>query len=183
MLGAWRTPVTSAPPPNLLDRTAAMLSRLGAYAAAAVCLAMAALILLDVLLRNVFAASADAIEFAGYGIAAMIFLGMGHAFERGSMIRVTLLSGLAAPDGAPRRALEIAVGTATLGVVGLAIWCFWLSVRRNYLRGYRSESMVEVPLWIPEAVLLVGLVIFWLQLLAYLLRVLRGGEMVGGGSE
>lgn len=175
--------MTSAPPPTIVDRAAAMLSRVGAFAAAAVCLAMAALIVWDVVLRNLFSTSSDTIEFVGYGVAAMIFLGMGHAFERGAMIRVTLLSGFAAPDGTARRVLEIAVGGATLGIVGMAIWFFWLSLRRNYVRGYRSESIAEVPLWIPESILLIGLAIFWLQLLAYLLRVLRGGEMVGGGSE
>lgn len=175
--------MTAVPPRNLLDRAAAALSFAGAALAGAICLAMGALILCEVVLRNVFASSIDAVEHVGYGVAAMIFLGMGHAFGQGAMIRVTLLSGLIDPGSAARRALEIVVGVAALGVSGTAIWFFWLSVRRNFLRGYKSESMAEVPLWIPEGLLLAGLVIFWLQLLAYLLRALRGGELVGGGSE
>jgi TRAP-type C4-dicarboxylate transport system permease small subunit len=99
------------------------------------------------------------------------------------MIRVTLLTGRFDNDGLARRAIELVVGLATLGISGLAIWFYAISVQRNYLRGYKSESMAEVPLWIPEGLMLLGLAIFWLQLLAYLLRVLRGGELVGGGDE
>ena len=32
--------------------------------------------------------------------------------------------------------------------------------------------MLNAPQWIPESFLLVGLIIFWIQLLAYLFRVL-----------
>jgi TRAP-type C4-dicarboxylate transport system permease small subunit len=167
-----------------LDRLASSLSAIAAGLAGLTCLGCAGLILLEILLRNVFSTSTHvAVEFVGYGVAAMIVLGMGQAFERGAMIRVTLMLGRLDGSGAVRRVLECAVGTVTLAIVSIVIWFFVISAHRNFVRGYRSESMAEVPLWIPEGIFCIGLAVFWLQLVAYLLRVARGGGMVGGGGE
>ena len=39
--------------------------------------------------------------------------------------------------------------------------------------------MVETPLWIPEALVFVGLVLFAIQLLAYFVRLLGGEQPMG----
>jgi hypothetical protein len=41
---------------------------------------------------------------------------------------------------------------------------------RNWSQNRVSSSIAEVPMWIPEAGILLGLCVFWLQLLAYALR-------------
>ena len=43
---------------------------------------------------------------------------------------------------------------------------------RNYERGYVSETVAQVPLWLPESFVSIGLGILLLQFLSYLLKVL-----------
>ena len=55
---------------------------------------------------------------------------------------------------------------------GMAFWFFTRNVLRNYERGYVSETVAQVPLWLPEAFISVGLAILLLQFVSYLVRVL-----------
>ena len=57
---------------------------------------------------------------------------------------------------------------------------FW----RDLTLGRRSESIAEIPLWIPEIFALVGLVLFMLQLFTMLLRlILKGLPESEAGKE
>ncbi|MBT0963253.1 TRAP transporter small permease [Denitromonas sp. IR12] len=138
-----------------------------------------ALIMVEIVLRGAFATSTFIMdEFVGYGVAAITFLSLGYALESGSLIRVNvLLTHLG--NGIVRRLVEaFCVGT-TLALAVFIAWYFWKSVARSWARGSVSETVAQVPLWIPEGLVLIGLSIFALQLLAYLLRVLTGGQLIG----
>jgi len=60
-----------------------------------------------------------------------------------------------------------------LFVTGVAVWSFGAGVFRNYLRGYTSGTLADVPMWIPEGTVLFGLVVFWIQLLSSAVQLLR----------
>jgi TRAP-type C4-dicarboxylate transport system permease small subunit len=66
--------------------------------------------------------------------------------------------------------LEAFAALATLWVISLLIWFFWLRVSRHWTRGTVSSTIAEVPMWIPEGAVVLGLAVFWLQLLAYFVR-------------
>ena len=70
--------------------------------------------------------------------------------------------------------------------LSLALMCtmilIHLLVGRARDRGAVSETVAEVPLWIPEGVMLVGLAVFWLHLVIYLLRVLVGLPLIREGT-
>lgn len=145
------------------------VSRAAAVLACLILLAMVGHILVEIVMRSFFATSTYVLdEFVGYGVAAVTFLALGYSLEHGSLIRVTLVVGRV--QGKVRRFLEILSALATMGVVGLLIWFFWLRTARNWTQNRVSSSIAEVPMWIPEAGILLGLCVFWLQLLAYLLR-------------
>ncbi len=155
------------------------LSRLSAYAAALVCALMLSHILLEIVLRTFFGLSTYLVdEFVGYGVGAMGFLALGYCLEKGALIRVNLLLG-ALPHGG-QRALDILCGTLTLAAMSIPIWFFWVSVQRNFTRGIRSPTVAEIPMWIPESVLLFGMVLFWVQLLAFTLRAVTGAPSPAG---
>ena len=61
-------------------------------------------------------------------------------------------------------------GCAALHRHGILV--FFLNVRRDFVRGYASETLAETPLWIPKALLLAGLAVFVVQLFVYMLRVI-----------
>ena len=60
----------------------------------------------------------------------------------------------------------------------LTAWFFWVIAQRSWARNQVSETMAEVPLWIPYGVVLLGLALFCVQLLAYLLRLVAGGDPI-----
>ena len=130
-------------------------------------------ILYEIVLRYFFATSTFVLdEFVGYAVAAATFLSLGYAFEHGSLIRVNILIGRT--EGRARRALEAICATGALFVTSLLVWFMWLRVARHWSRGTTSSSVAQVPMWIPEGLVLVGLAVFWLQLVAYILRQATG---------
>jgi TRAP-type C4-dicarboxylate transport system permease small subunit len=151
------------------------VSRFAGYVAAAIIMYMLFHVLLEIFLRNVFHTSTFILEeMVGYAVAASAYLGLGYCLERGALIRVTLLLSRFADNSVARRIVEAFCIVSTLFVTGLAIWHFCRSILRLYERGYTSGTMSNIPSWIPETIMTVGLVLFWIQLVAYLLRVLGG---------
>lgn len=146
-----------------------VISRMAAALACAVLVGMVSLILYEIILRYFFHSSTYVLdEFVGYGVAACTFLALGYSLEHGSLIRVNVL--VSRLQGTAKRLFEIFCAALTMVVIGLFIWFFWIRVTRHWTRGTTSSSIAEIPMWIPESMVLLGLSVFWLQLLAYLLR-------------
>ena len=163
---------------RVIQSFASAVSLAGAYLAGAIICFMTAHILLEIVLRTFFDASTFILdEMVGYGVAAITFIGLGHALDFGALIRVNLLLARFEAGGVARRVMEVVCIVSTQFIVGVAIWFFAKTVLRNYERGYLSATISEIPTWIPQFLVLVGLIVFSLQLLAYLLRVLSGEEL------
>ena len=77
-----------------------------------------------------------------------------------------------------RRALETLVCLMTLGAIFVPLWFFGRSVAINYAKGFTSGTISNMPLWIPEFGMWIGILIFWLRLLSYGLLVAAGVEQV-----
>jgi len=160
-----------------IDRLAAALAVAGAWAGAAILASVTALILLEIVLRSFFGRSTQILEeYVGYGLGAMIFLGLGHALRQGALVRVDLLLGALGPM--TRRIFEILVCTVTLPVMLFLMNYFLISVQRNYRQGTISMTVAATPIWIPEAIVLTGMAIFTLQVVVYALRLIAGGPLV-----
>lgn len=145
------------------------LSRFSAALAALAIVAMTLHILYEIVLRAFFSTSTFVLdEFVGYGVAAATFLALGYALEHRSLIRVGLVIGRL--SGRAQRTLEVICALGGLWVATLLIYYMGLTAWRSWIRGRTSSSIAEVPSWIPEAIVLFGLVVFWLQLLAYMIR-------------
>ena len=148
------------------------LSTLGIAVAVVILLGMTGLILAEVVLRSFFAASTHAAdELVGYGVGALSFLALGHSLEKRSLIRMNLLISRFDARGIPRRGVEVVCALLGIMSCSIAFYFFVRNVVRNYERGYVSETVAQIPLWIPEAFVAMGLGIFILQLVSYLIRV------------
>jgi TRAP-type mannitol/chloroaromatic compound transport system permease small subunit len=66
----------------------------------------------------------------------------------------------------------------TLVVLGFVIHAFSIGVARNFRNGTISMTPAATPLWIPEGLILVGMVLFALQLVVYLVRLCAGGPVI-----
>ena len=151
------------------------ISVLAVAAAAVIMLSMVGLILAEIILRTFFDRSTHMMdELVGYGIGAMSFLALGYSLEHDALIRMNLLLSRLRDDGPARRIVEVICCVLALVAVGMAIWYFGSNASRDFARGYTSGTLADVPLWIPKGLILLGLVVFWLQMSMYLLNVVTG---------
>ena len=98
---------------------------------------------------------------------------MCRLFRTRGLVRVRAVIDRLDRQTVARRVVELTAVTLTLFVTGVAIGSFGAGVFRNYLRGYTSGTLADVPMWIPEGMVLFGLVVFWIQLLSLAVQLLR----------
>lgn len=161
---------------NVFQRVASRLGRLAGHAAALLLVLMFLHTLVEIALRPFGLSTFVLEEMLGYGVAAVAFLALALTLEDGGLVRVNLLLERLSRWPRARRAVELVAAGGTMIVTGMAIRAFGASVVRQYVRGYTSGTLADVPMWIPEGVLLLGLVLFWFQLVACSLRLVMGAE-------
>ncbi|NNE21618.1 MAG: TRAP transporter small permease [Rhizobiales bacterium] len=167
---------------TVIDRIATIINRTAGGIAALLLVYILCHILYEIVLRVGFSSSTYVLdEFVGYAVAAMTFLSLGYALDTGGMIRVDIALGRM--RGKPRRVMELICVTATFLMTCFCAWYMWSDVKRNWVRGSVSESVAEVPLWIPTGAVWLGLTLFALQLLFYFIRIVRGGPMISSGAS
>lgn len=161
------------------DRAVGRLAFLAAICAGVLLALMVGHVILEIVLRSAFATSTFALdEFVGYGVAAVTFLSAGHAFQDNALIRVGLALEAARRVDGMRRGLEFACTLVTAGTIWFVTWYFARSVIRHLERGTASETVAAVPLWIPEGLMLAGLLVLAMRLSVYALRIACGGTLL-----
>lgn len=169
----------------LLERISFRLAKLAAYLSAVILVYMVLHILVEIFMRVFLASSTYVLdEFVAYATAAVTFLCLAYSLHDNALIRVGML--LHRIKGRPRMALEIFSFSTMLLIVIVVTYYFWTKTFwRDLKRGTLSESIAEVPLWIPELFALIGLLLFGLQLLTMLIRLLAGraAELAAGGTD
>lgn len=157
---------------NFIDRLGALAAKLSGL----ILILMVALILYEIFLRSALGTSTFVMdEFVGYGVATMTFLSFAATLRDGVFIRVNLI--LTRLGERVRRALEVIsclAGTVLFSFLG---FYFLRIVWTDFSRGTVSNSIMEVPLWIPEAAMAAGLFIFVLQFAALTVAVFLGAPI------
>jgi TRAP-type mannitol/chloroaromatic compound transport system permease small subunit len=113
----------------------------------------------------------------------MTFLSAAYALHNSALIRVNILLEALPGGSLSRRFVELLCVLLTMAACGLIAIFFGNSAWRHFARGTVSETVAEVPMWIPEGFVLVGLVILELELLSYALRIMAGDHLLDGGGE
>lgn len=111
-------------------------------------------------------------ELAGFLLLGATFTGLAYTLTVGGHIRVDLLH--RALPASVQRALDILV---TVIAAAITAYGTWFSVRLaydSYDFGDVSIGMVPVPLWIPQAVMVIGLVWLLIALLDALIGLITG---------
>lgn len=123
--------------------------------------------------------SAD--QFAGFCLAATSFLGLAYSFRKGSHIRVTLfVHGFGRTGNRIMLILALAIGAA---IAVLLAWHTIRMVSQNFVRGEVTSGLIPVPLWIPQAGMAVGLLLFAIAIVEDLVRALLGHPAVFDETE
>lgn len=97
-------------------------------------------------------------ELASFLLLGATFFGLAYTFWQGGHIRVTLV--LQHLPKSLHRVMDTAVTLAAVIITGFATWHSARLALDSYDYGDLSIGMVPVPLWIPQAVMTVGLL--WL---------------------
>lgn len=111
-------------------------------------------------------------ELAGFLLLGATFTGLAYTFTVGGHIRVDLLHN-ALPEKV-QRILDIVVTVIALSITAFGIWYSVLLTYDSYDFGDVSIGMVPVPLWIPQAVMVVGLAWLLIALLDTLVGLVTG---------
>jgi len=133
----------------------------------------------EIILRNVFLTSLDfSWDVSAYLMGAAFMLSAASAMKNGSHVRVTALRELLSEAGARR--LDLLACLVGLVIAALLTWALGQMAWLSFLRGSTSASVVRIPLVWPQAVLTFGAGLMCLQILAQLLRVIRGEALASG---
>jgi TRAP-type C4-dicarboxylate transport system permease small subunit len=149
------------------------VSRAGAIVGGALLLAAAVTICIDIFLRYAFAKTVGgADDLSGYALAIAGAWGLSTALLSRSHIRIDTVY-VHVKSRAVRAALDLLSLAAFTVFAALVAWHGWGVLRLSYESGSRSQSAMEVPLAIPQAVWFAGLAFFLAVALLLLVRALH----------
>lgn len=141
----------------------------------AVCLALVGVMILSQIIgRNLGILIPSADEIAGYFMAASAFLLLGPNLRQGVHVRVGLL--IERLTGQPRRWLEI---ICLLMAVALSLFLAWNwaeLVWDSFDLDEKSQGLLPIPLWLPQAAMGLGLAVLVIVLLDELVTMLMGRQ-------
>jgi TRAP-type C4-dicarboxylate transport system permease small subunit len=148
------------------------LCNAGAFFSALFMALIVILIVAEIVLRALFNASTlVAAEFSGYFLVVVVVLGLGYTLQHNAHIRITLV--WTRLPARWQKVVDIAVASTSVVITMYALVYSILMVVDTYSLGMREDSLVETPLWIPQTVIPVGLLMLLLQLVAFIFRRLR----------
>jgi TRAP-type C4-dicarboxylate transport system permease small subunit len=157
-----------------LERALAALYRLAEGLALLLGLFILLVILAQVVGRFVGFVVPSALELAGFATAGLIFLGLAPTLRAGGHIRVVLVQ-----QKLPPRARGWLEGLSLLLSVVAAFYAAfhaWGKAWESLRFGDLAPGLLPLPLWMPLALLALGLSVFALALLEAFLRALVRGK-------
>ncbi len=164
---------------------------LGAGCIALICLLVICQVLLNLLDRLSTILTGVAIgltipsyaDFTGFLLAAASFLSLAYTLREGAHIRVVLL--VSRLPEKMHRLVEIWCIGFALAVTLYFTWYTAMLTYESYSYNDLSSGMIAVPIWIPQAAMLFGLVILCVALFDELVAVMRGHSAcyAGKGEE
>jgi len=153
----------------------------GLWFGGALVLLAAVLIGIDVLMRKFLSASiGGADELAGYALAIGTAWGLGAALLDRAHIRIDSLYVLFPQK--LRLVLDLVAVILLVGFFALMTWHGWGVVTQSWTSGSRSQSALETPTIIPQALWIIGLAVFiviGVLLLLHALRLAVAGDLRG----
>lgn len=144
------------------------LSKAGAAIGCIILVATTLLVTLEVVLRNFFQTTmyfTD--EFSGYLVVAVLALGAGYAYRHDAMLRVDLIY-----DRLPQKMhthFGVVFGLISLLFCALLDWQILRLWLRTLDNGTHANTVTATPLWLPQGLLLLGLILLTLAVLRRLL--------------
>jgi len=155
---------------TLIDK----LSRLTETAAVVLVFGYCALMLTEVVARSRGQSFSFTWEFSQYAMASVFALAAGPAIRTDVHVRIAVLAEILPPN--LRKWLDILANLTALVIVSVIVSAMFTKTSTSFERTILATSVTKTPLWIPQTIVLWGMMQFWLDLLARLGRRLTGRE-------
>ena len=145
---------------NVIERCSTILAQVSMWGV----LVMMLLVVVDVTLRT-FSGRSLLIteEFSGYLLVLVAYLAFAEALKKGRHVRVDLLITFL-PDRLRAR-LDIILSVVGLLAMIAVTWRSVIMVYRSYIRGVEIPGVLLTPVYLPQIVMVVGLLALVLQFL------------------
>ena len=167
-------------PMDALDRAINKLSLVGAILAEIAAFVLAAVVIVGVTLTYVFKyRDVFSVEVSTYILVLICFSSVAYILRENRHVVVDAV--LVHLSLAVRRKVELVASFLTLCFCGILTWKAADVTLLNYQRGFRSASLVTLPLWIPYLIITLGALGLVLQCIVQMRGLARG--MSGKPSE
>lgn len=113
-------------------------------------------------------------EIGGFLFVAVAFLALPYTLRAAGHVRVTLVLRFLSPG--IDRVLTALVLAVAFALIGFAAWSVGFQALSSFERASVSYGLIRIPLWLPQAAMTSGLVIFAIALLDELVTILSGDE-------
>jgi TRAP-type C4-dicarboxylate transport system permease small subunit len=141
-----------------------------------------ALIIAQVVARNLGSTVRDAEEFAAWAMAAAGFFGLPYALHCGSHIRVSSVARFV-PESL-HHAMEVLASLIGVALAAYLAWYCTAFVLESYRFHEVSQGLVPVPMWLPQLPMALGSILLAVAFGERLVRVLRHEKFeIGDGEE
>lgn len=144
------------------------LSRFAESVAVLLIFGYCGLMLAEVFARSQASSFSFSWEYSQYAMAAIFSLASGPAIRTGVHVRISAISEYLPATAA--RWMDIVASIVALGIVSILVWAMWEKVGRSFDRNILATTVSKTPLWIPQSLVLWGLVQLWLDSAARLYR-------------
>lgn len=162
-------------PPSLVHR----LAQAGRFLSALALLALLVLIVVEIVARSIFHTSTFITEeISAYLLIGILFLGVSDAYVSDSLLRVDLSDAFIGRTA--RRLLRIVFDVISLGFVLMLDWAVFSLMWRNFSRNVHAPTLLETPIWIPQALMPLGATLLAVVILGTIVRNLFGAEQAEG---
>ncbi|MCS6854267.1 MAG: TRAP transporter small permease [Elioraea sp.] len=146
----------------------------GGVAGAAAIVAIGALVLVQIVGRQVGFHLPGSDDLTAYTVAASATLPLAYTFRHGAHIRVDIVIGRF--SGGARHALELVVLTIASAIALLFAFSCLDTLIDSWTFDEVAQGMLAVPIWIPQIPLVLGSALFALALTDDLVVAATGGE-------
>lgn len=153
---------------NLVNK----LSLWGAYFSSILLVSLVLLILTEIFIRYFFNTSTlIADEYSGYLFLASVFLGLSYTFKENAHIRINILTSRMSEKS--NKFIDIFAGSITIVVLLFALYRTILFTFDSYEMEMLSESVSQTPLYLTQLVMPLGLSLFILSVLIFVIKGLK----------
>ncbi|MGB1227251.1 MAG: TRAP transporter small permease subunit [Poseidonibacter sp.] len=145
------------------------LSLWGAYLSSLLLVSLVCLILVEIFIRHFFDMSTMiADEYSGYIYLSSIFLGLAYTFNEKAHIRINIITSKLSLKA--NSFIDIIAGIITICVLSFAFYRTVLFTYDSYEFEMLSEAVSETPLYLTQIVMPLGLGLFILSVLVFVLK-------------